>query len=77
MVLFARESPHDQNDFFPVGNSREGAQACHFVGIARPGLVRVLDDCDRARFAPTAGEAPAREAMLGRAQQILSDLDRA
>jgi hypothetical protein len=40
-------------------------------------LVRVLDDCDRARFAPTAGEAPAREAMLGRAQQILSDLDRA
>jgi hypothetical protein len=40
-------------------------------------LGRVLDDCDRARFAPTAGEAPAREAMLGRAEQILSELDRA
>ena len=39
-------------------------------------LVRVLDDCDRARFAPRSGEPTAREAMLTRADQILSDLDR-
>ena len=39
-------------------------------------LVRVLDDCDRARFAPGSGDAPAREAMLGRADQVLSELDR-
>ncbi|HZR07274.1 MAG TPA: BatD family protein [Myxococcales bacterium] len=39
-------------------------------------LVRVLDDCDRARFAPGSGEAPAREAMLGRADQVLNELDR-
>jgi hypothetical protein len=39
-------------------------------------LVRVLDDCDRARFAPGSGEAPAREALLGRADQVLNDLDR-
>jgi len=38
-------------------------------------LARVLDDCDRARFAPSAGEAPAREAMLGRADQIISELE--
>jgi len=40
-------------------------------------LGRVLDDCDRARFSPSAGDAPAREAMLGRAENILSELDRA
>jgi hypothetical protein len=39
-------------------------------------LVRVLDDCDRARFAPGSGDAPAREAMLGRADQVLNELDR-
>jgi hypothetical protein len=39
-------------------------------------LIRVLDDCDRARFAPGSGEAPVREAMLGRADQVLSELDR-
>jgi hypothetical protein len=39
-------------------------------------LVRVLDDCDRARFAPGSSEAPAREAMLGRADQVLNELDR-
>jgi len=39
-------------------------------------LVRMLDDCDRARFAPGSGDAPAREAMLGRADQVLSELDR-
>ena len=39
-------------------------------------LARVLDDCDRARFAPGSGDAPAREAMLGRADQVLNDLDR-
>ncbi|TMA29574.1 MAG: hypothetical protein E6J78_02165 [Deltaproteobacteria bacterium] len=39
-------------------------------------VVRVLDDCDRARFAPAAGEAVARSAMLTRADQILSELDR-
>lgn len=38
-------------------------------------LVRVLDDCDRARFAPGSSEAPAREALLGRADQVLNDLD--
>ncbi len=37
---------------------------------------RVLDDCDRARFAPRSGEATAREAMLTRADQIINDLDR-
>ena len=39
-------------------------------------VVRVLDDCDRARFAPGSGDAPAREAMLGRADQVLNELDR-
>jgi hypothetical protein len=39
-------------------------------------LVRVLDDCDRARFAPRSGEAPAREAMLTRADQVLNELER-
>jgi hypothetical protein len=39
-------------------------------------LVRLLDDCDRARFAPGSGESPAREAMLGRADQVLGELDR-
>ena len=39
-------------------------------------LVRVLDDCDRARFAPGSGDAPAREAMLERADQLLNALDR-
>lgn len=39
-------------------------------------LLRVLDDCDRARFAPGSGDAPAREAMLGRADQVLNELDR-
>ncbi|HEY2030212.1 MAG TPA: BatD family protein [Myxococcales bacterium] len=40
-------------------------------------LVRILDDCDRARFSPFASEAPAREAMLGRAETVLGELDRA
>jgi len=39
-------------------------------------LVRILDDCDRARFAPGSGDSPAREAMLGRADQVLGELDR-
>jgi hypothetical protein len=39
-------------------------------------VLRVLDDCDRARFAPRSGEATAREAMLTRADQIINDLDR-
>ena len=39
-------------------------------------VVRVLDDCDRARFAPRSGEPTAREAMLTRADQIINDLDR-
>jgi hypothetical protein len=39
-------------------------------------VIRVLDDCDRARFAPGSGDAPAREAMLGRADQLLNELDR-
>ena len=39
-------------------------------------LVRILDDCDRARFAPGSGESPAREAVLGRADQVLGELDR-
>jgi hypothetical protein len=40
-------------------------------------LGRLLDDCDRARFSPGASDAPAREAMLGRATIILNELDRA
>ena len=39
-------------------------------------VLRVLDDCDRARFAPRSGEATAREAMLTRADQAIGDLDR-
>jgi len=39
-------------------------------------LIRLLDDCDRMRFSPGSGDAPAREAMLGRADQVLSELDR-
>jgi hypothetical protein len=39
-------------------------------------VVRALDDCDRARFAPSAGEQPVRLTMLTRADQILTDLDR-
>ena len=39
-------------------------------------VIRVLDDCDRARFAPGSSDAPAREAMLGRADQVLNELDR-
>ena len=39
-------------------------------------VVRVLDDCDRARFAPRSGEPTAREAMLTRADQGINDLDR-
>ncbi len=39
-------------------------------------VIRVLDDCDRARFAPNSGDAPAREAMLDRADQALGELDR-
>jgi hypothetical protein len=38
-------------------------------------LVRVLDDCDRARFAPGSSDVPAREAMLERADQVLNALD--
>ena len=45
-------------------------------------VLRVLDDCDRARFATTPGtsngvpNARAREAMLTRADQAIGDLDR-
>ena len=39
-------------------------------------VLRVLDDCDRARFAPRSGEVTAREAMLTRADQAIGDLDR-
>ena len=45
-------------------------------------VLRVLDDCDRARFASTGiavhgvPVARAREAMLTRADQVISDLDR-
>ena len=38
-------------------------------------LLRVLDDCDRARFSPSSGELPLREAMLGRADQIIGELE--
>lgn len=38
-------------------------------------LLRVLDDCDRARFAPGSGDLPLREAMLGRADQIIGELE--
>ncbi|HEX4385676.1 MAG TPA: BatD family protein [Myxococcales bacterium] len=40
-------------------------------------LTRILDDCDRARFSRGSEAATAREAMLGRAETILSELDRA
>ena len=39
-------------------------------------VLRILDDCDRARFAPRSGEPTAREAMLTRADQLIGDLDR-
>jgi hypothetical protein len=46
-------------------------------------VARVLDDCDRARFATMSGTSlngvplsRAREAMLTRADQIINDLDR-
>jgi hypothetical protein len=39
-------------------------------------LVRILDDCDRARFAPGSSDAPVRETMLGRAEQVINELDR-
>ena len=39
-------------------------------------LVRVLDDCDRARFAPGSSDAPVRETMLSRADQVINELDR-
>ena len=48
----------------------------HSEEVARR-LVRILDDCDRARFSPFASEATAREAMLGRAETVLGELDRA
>ena len=38
-------------------------------------LLRILDDCDRARFAPGSGDLPLREAMLGRADQIIGELE--
>jgi len=38
-------------------------------------LIRLLDDCDRARFAPGSSDAPVRETMLGRADQVINDLD--
>lgn len=70
----------DKQDIVAAGLTREElAQALRARGheselAAR--VVRVLDDCDRARFAPRSGEAPLREAMLTRADQILSELDR-
>ena len=38
-------------------------------------LVRLLDDCDRARFSPGAGGQVARETMLSRADQVIAELD--
>jgi hypothetical protein len=71
----------DKQGIAAAGLTREELSAAlvargHGEEIARR-LVRVLDDCDRARFSPGAAEAPAREAMLGRAENILSELDRA
>jgi hypothetical protein len=71
----------DKQGIAAAGLTREELSAAlvargHGEEIARR-LVRVLDDCDRARFSPGAAEAPAREAMLGRAETILSELDRA
>ena len=38
-------------------------------------LVSVLDECDRARFAPGSRETVARKAMLARADRLLEELD--
>ena len=38
-------------------------------------LVAVLDECDRARFAPGSRETVARQAMLSRADKLLAELD--
>lgn len=40
-------------------------------------LISVLDECDRARFAPGARSAAAQEAVLARADQVLLALDKA
>ncbi len=39
-------------------------------------LISVLDECDRARFAPGARSAAAQEAVLQRADQVLLALDK-
>jgi hypothetical protein len=69
----------DKQGVMAAGLTREElAQALSERGhseevVAR--LLRVLDDCDRARFAPRSGEATAREAMLTRADQVLNELE--
>jgi hypothetical protein len=70
----------DKQGVAPAGLTREELAAAlsargHPEETVRR-LLRVLDDCDRARFAPGSSEAPAREAMLGRADQVLNELDR-
>jgi hypothetical protein len=45
-----------------------------------PGTVRavlgVLDECDRARFAPGGADLPSQEARLERAERLLGELDK-
>jgi hypothetical protein len=55
--------------------SRALAERGHADEVVRR-LLRVLDDCDRARFSPGSSEAPMREAMLTRADQVINELDR-
>ncbi|MBS2023697.1 MAG: protein BatD [Deltaproteobacteria bacterium] len=58
----------------------ELAQALMAKGHEKPTvdkLVSVLDECDRARFAPGARSAAAQEAVLQRADQVLLLLDKA
>jgi hypothetical protein len=70
----------DNQDISASGLTREElAAALLALGHAEETvrrLARILDDCDRARFAPGSSEAPAREAMLERAEQVLNALDR-
>jgi hypothetical protein len=45
-----------------------------------PGTVRavlgVLDECDRARFAPGGADLTSQEARLERAERLLGELDK-
>jgi hypothetical protein len=71
----------DKQNVAAAGLTREELSAAltargHAEELSRR-LVRVLDDCDRARFSRGSEASTAREAMLGRAEAILSELDRA